>query len=130
MKKQQEQVADFMRSAGQAVAETPQHPPEVQSFLGISLIAEELEELRMATYVHKDLTQMLDAICDLLYVTLWFANAAGLPVEEGFDEVHRSNMSKFIDGYKDPNTGKWRKGPSYSEPKLALVIANAIKNSQ
>lgn len=39
-----------------------------------------------------------------------------------FDEVHRSNMSKFIDGHKDENTGKWIKGPSYSPADIKSVV--------
>lgn len=129
MKEEQAMVASFMRSAGQAVGETPHIPKDVQVYLGIQLIAEEVEELRQAAYVHKDLVQMYDGICDLIYVALWLANAAGLDIEQGFAEVHRSNMSKFVDGYRDEETGKWKKGPSYSPPNLAFLIAQQIAKS-
>jgi NTP pyrophosphatase (non-canonical NTP hydrolase) len=131
MKTEQQMVAAFMRNAGQAVGETPHLPKDVQAYLGIQLIAEEVEELRQAAYVQKDLTKVYDGLCDLIYVALWLANAAGLDIEEGFSEVHRSNMSKFIDGHRNEETGKWMKGPSYSPPNLAFLIAQQIaKNAQ
>jgi predicted HAD superfamily Cof-like phosphohydrolase len=129
MKEEQAMVASFMRSAGQAVGETPHIPKDVQVYLGIQLIAEEVEELRQAAYVHKDLVQMYDGLCDLIYVALWLANAAGLDIEQGFAEVHRSNMSKFVDGYRDEETGKWKKGPSFCPPNLAFLIAQQIAKS-
>lgn len=126
MKTEQEMVAAFMRNAGQAVGETPHLPKDVQTYLGIQLIAEEVEELRQSAYVQKDLTKVYDGLCDLIYVALWLANAAGLDIQEGFAEVHRSNISKFIDGHRDEETGKWMKGPSFTPPNLAFLIAQQI----
>lgn len=125
---EQAKVAEFMHAAGQSVRVVPTLPPETQIWLGIKLIQEELEELKMAMLLHKDLTLTFDALCDLLYTVLWLANASGLPMEKGFNEVHRSNMSKFIDGYRAEN-GKWCKGPSYSPPNLHSIIAETIINA-
>jgi hypothetical protein len=38
-------------------------------------------------------------------------------------------MSKFVDGYRDEETGKWKKGPSFSPPNLAFLIAQQIAKS-
>ena len=43
---------------------------------------------------------VIDAICDLLYVTYGAAIALGVDINPFFEEVHRSNMSKL-----DPETG-------------------------
>lgn len=51
-----------------------------------------------------------------------FALYLGLPLSDIFDEVHMSNMTKFIDGYADPQDGKWRKGPSWRPPNIEHVI--------
>jgi predicted HAD superfamily Cof-like phosphohydrolase len=126
MKTQQQAVAEFMKAAGQSVGEVPHLPSDTQLFLGVQLIAEEVEELRHAVYATKDLVQVFDALCDLIYVALWMGNATGLPIDEGFEEVHRSNMTKFIDGYRDEKTGKWRKGKSYNPPQLASIIAKQL----
>lgn len=126
MKKAQKQVAEFMRNAGQSVAKTPRIPSDVQLALGVQLILEEAKELHQATHTERDLVKIFDALCDIIYVSLWLGNAAGLPIEKGFEEVHSSNLSKFIDGHRDEETGKWMKGKSYTPPRLAEIIATAI----
>ena len=59
-------------------------------------------------------------LADLLYVTYGMAVTFGLPIDEVFERVHRSNMSKLgPDGkplYRDD--GKVLKGPNYQPPKL------------
>lgn len=59
-------------------------------------------------------------LADLLYVTYGFAVTFGLPIDEVFERVHRSNMSKLGDDgkplYRDD--GKVLKGPNYQPPKL------------
>lgn len=51
-----------------------------------------------------------------------FANYLGLPIVECFHEVHRSNMTKFVDGHKDEQTGKWIKGPGYEPAQLEQIL--------
>jgi predicted HAD superfamily Cof-like phosphohydrolase len=71
---------------------------------------------------------MIDAICDLLYVTYGAAIALGIDVEPFFAEVHRSNMSKLgLDGkpiYRED--GKVTKPSSWSPPNLRAVLANEV----
>lgn len=43
----------------------------------------------------KNMTEVRDAICDILVFTLGLGHMAGLPVEEDMAEVDRSNRSKF-----------------------------------
>lgn len=66
-----------------------------------------------------------DGLADSLYVILGTAIACGIDLEPIFNEVHRSNMSKFIDGWKDQD-GKWIKGPSYSSANLRPIIESQI----
>lgn len=64
------------------------------------------------------LEESLRVIIDL---TLNYAiNVQKLPIEEVFDEIHRSNMTKFIDGHRRED-GKWIKGPSYTPANLEFV---------
>ena len=64
--------------------------------------------------------ELTKELADLLYVTYGFAVTFGLPIDEVFERVHRSNMSKLAaDGkpvYRDD--GKVLKGPNYQPPKL------------
>ena len=126
MKKEQEQVSEFMIKAGQ---ECPEKPILIDSHifkLRHVLILEELEELRMADF-NDDLVEVADAIGDLLVVVLGTAVAYGIDIDPIFQEIHRSNMSKFIDGHKRED-GKWIKGPSYSPANLKPII-EAQQNS-
>lgn len=80
-----------------------------------------------------DLVELADGLADLHYVAYCgTAVTFGIDMEPIFEEVHASNMSKFIDGHRRDD-GKWIKGPSYREAdiknKLALQIANASLNA-
>ena len=62
----------------------------------------------------------LDALCDLLYVVYGSGLVLDLPLPDGFEEVHKSNMTKR------PPKGDVRasvKGDSYVRPNLAAVLA-------
>jgi predicted HAD superfamily Cof-like phosphohydrolase len=93
---------------------------EATAKLRYDLIDEELQELKQAQK-REDIIWIADAIGDLLYVVYGCAVAYGIPAQQVFDEVHRSNMSKFIDGHRRED-GKWIKGPSYSPPDLRKVL--------
>uniref|UniRef100_A0A6C0EC43 Phosphoribosyl-ATP diphosphatase n=1 Tax=viral metagenome TaxID=1070528 RepID=A0A6C0EC43_9ZZZZ len=58
-----------------------------------SLIEEEFKELLEASK-KKDLVEVADALCDILYVTYGAGHAYGLDMDKLFAEVQRSNMSK------------------------------------
>lgn len=68
-----------------------------------------------------DLILGIDATTDLKVVVIGADIAMGIDGEPCWDEVHRSNMSKFIDGHRRED-GKWIKGPSYSPANLAPII--------
>lgn len=87
-------VVEFMRAFGQRVPDSPEMPDGSVQYLRFQLCTEESKELGDA----RNLAEYLDAVCDLLYVTLGSAAAAGFKSEtlaEAFWEVHRSNMSKL-----------------------------------
>jgi len=89
------QVAEFHRTFQHPVLETPTIPSEKRCALRISLLAEELDELRQAI-ADKDMVEIADALCDLQYVLSGAVLEFGLGEKftELFDEVQRSNMSK------------------------------------
>ena len=68
--------------------------------------------------------QMLDAICDLIYVAIGFALKAGMDIDGAFREVHRSNMSKLGEDGKPikRDDGKVLKGPNFTPPNLKPFI--------
>lgn len=120
MKKEQEQVREFMLKAGQLCPKEPwRQLPDVMDLRDI-LIKEEAEEFAHAQ-TKGDIVEVADAIADLLVVVLGAAVAWGIDIDPIFQEVHKSNMTKFIDGHKRKD-GKWIKGPSYIPPNIAPLI--------
>ncbi|MEY5049517.1 MAG: hypothetical protein RLZZ175_2876 [Bacteroidota bacterium] len=89
------QVAEFHSTFGHPILETPQLPSEKRSALRVSLLAEELEELKQAI-ADNNIVEVADALCDLQYVLSGAILEFGLAdkFKSLFEEVHRSNMSK------------------------------------
>ena len=125
MRKQQAEVTLFMIKAGQ---ETPQKPtvPDIKTqTLRIRLHREEAVDELSQAFLAKDLTLIADALADSIVVILGTASACGIDIQPVFEEVMRSNMTKFIDGHKDPG-GKWIKGPSYTPANIEPIIAKQL----
>lgn len=95
MKKDLKQVKEFHEVFGQPVLDKPQIPGEDRCNLRVSLLQEELNELKEAI-LNKDLVEVADALADLQYVLNGAVLEFGLQdkFEALCDEVHRSNMSK------------------------------------
>jgi predicted HAD superfamily Cof-like phosphohydrolase len=112
-------VKKFMQTFGQEVKDKTQFPNENIIQLRCDLIKEELEELNQAIK-DKDMTEVADALTDILYVTYGAGHAFGIDLDECFDEVQKSNMSKLgVDGKPIYNeNGKVMKGPNYFKPDL------------
>jgi len=117
MKDAQQKVREFILKAAQECPAVPTAPSRSLHEFRVKLIEEELGELWQAS----DMNEAADAIGDLLYVVIGTAVAYGIDIAPIFDEIHRSNMSKFIDGYKRDD-GKWIKGPSYSPANLKPIL--------
>ena len=116
-------VKTFMNTYGQDVKEKAEFPENKIVQLRIDLIEEELNELKEAIK-NKDIVEVADALTDILYVTYGAGHSFGVNLDECFDEVQRSNMSKLgEDGrpiYSD--SGKVMKGPNYFAPNLKKIV--------
>lgn len=88
-------VAKFHDTFGLPVLSEPQIPDEKRCALRISLLQEELNELKEALD-NDDLVETADALADLQYVLSGAILEFGLAdsFKAIFDEVQRSNMSK------------------------------------
>ena len=89
-----EKVGKFMETFGQEVKSKSSLSSEKINSLRVSLIEEELEELKHAIK-EKNLLEVADALTDLLYVTYGAGHAFGINLDKCFDEVKKSNMSKL-----------------------------------
>ena len=114
-----DKVGKFMKTFGQEVKNKPSFSSDKINQLRISLIKEELDELKEAMD-SRNLLEVADALTDLLYVTYGAGHAFGIDLDKCFEEVQNSNMSKLgEDGKPIYNEfGKVMKGPNYFKPNL------------
>ena len=119
-----EKVKKFMITFGQEVKEKAEFPTDQITKLRLDLIEEELNEFKEAIN-NKNIKEVADALTDILYVTYGAGHSFGLNLDNCFDEVQNSNMSKLgLDGkpiYND--SGKVMKGPNYFKPDLSKFVA-------
>lgn len=143
-------VREFHEAFGHPIAEAPALPAMADRLLRVRLIAEELCEFARACgvrlsldsgttegdemvnvdadkFMTPDLVEAADALGDLRYVIDGGNLIFGFPGDAVLAEIHRSNMSKLgADGkpvYRDDR--KVMKGPSYTPPDIAAVLARA-----
>ena len=118
-----EKVKVFMKTFGQDVKQQAALSTEKINNLRISLIEEELDELKQAMK-EKNLKEVADALTDILYVTYGAGHAFGIDLDKCFDEVQNSNMSKLGEDGKPiyNESGKVMKGPNYFKPDLSKFI--------
>jgi len=116
-------VKEFMTIFEQEVKATPKIADYGTCILRLALIKEELGELKEAM-LENDIVETADAIADILYVVYGAAVAFGIDIDEVFDEVHSSNMSKLDEDGKAifDEMGKVMKGPDYFPPNVAQVL--------
>ena len=116
-------VGKFMETFGQEVKNKANFPEEKIVKLRYDLIAEELEEFKVAIK-ERNIKEVADALTDILYVTYGAGHAFGINLDKCFEEVQNSNMSKLgADGKPIYNEfGKVMKGPKYFKPNLEKLI--------
>ena len=118
-----EKVGLFMKTFGQEVKTSSGLSSEKINSLRLSLILEELDELKKAIS-DNDIVEVADALTDILYVTYGAGHAFGINLDACFEEVQNSNMSKLgKDGKPIYNEkGKVMKGPKYFKPDLSKFL--------
>ena len=120
-----EKVGIFMKTFGQEIKSKSELSNEKINKLRINLIEEELDELKLAIS-QNNIKEVADALTDILYVTYGAGHAFGINLDECFNEVQNSNLSKLgSDGKPIYNEfGKVMKGPNYFKPDLMKFIKN------
>jgi predicted HAD superfamily Cof-like phosphohydrolase len=127
MKEQLSKVKEFHDKFLHVVNDTPNL--SVNHELRYKLMKEENDEYLEAAK-NEDLIEIADALGDQLYILCGTILAHGMQhiIEEVFDEIHRSNMSKLgADGkpvYRED--GKIIKGPNYEKPELKHILKKAL----
>ena len=100
-----------------------------ESFLNLRyrLMSEENQEYLEAAK-NGDLIEIADALGDMLYILCGTIITHGMQykIEEVFDEIQRSNMSK-LDNDGNPiyrEDGKVMKGPNYFKPDIKSILGS------
>lgn len=117
MQKQIKQVEEFHKKFKTPIWDKPQNIPEDRYKLRHLLMNDEVQEY--LEWAKKwDIQNVAKELCDILYslygtiIEHWLQDK----IEECFDEVHRSHMSK------DYSETKMVKGKNFSEADLSNII--------
>jgi predicted HAD superfamily Cof-like phosphohydrolase len=125
MKKQLAAVAEFHKAFGQEDGTFPRPLTNKEVLLRYDLMAEENDEYLEAC-ADNSLIEIADALGDQLYILCGTILRHGMQhvIEEVFDEIQASNMSKLGEDGKPiyREDGKILKGPSYFRPDLSKFI--------
>jgi len=126
MKKQLNHVEKFHNTFGIPNEYTPKATISNDLIdLRFKLMAEENEEYLEAAK-KGDLVEVADALGDMMYILCGTILSHGMQhkIEEVFEEIQRSNMSKLGEDGKPiyREDGKVLKGPNYFKPNIAKII--------
>jgi len=126
MKKKIKAVHDFHEAFGLGVQHSPVAKLSIEKLkLRFDLMAEENEEYLEAAK-NNDLVEVADALGDMLYILCGTILEHGMQykIEEVFEEILRSNMSKLGEDGKPiyREDGKVMKGPNYFKPNIESIL--------
>ena len=113
----------FMRACDQTVGRVNNEINEDQYDLYLNLIKEEVAELQAAVDAC-DPVEQLDALIDILVVTIGAIHSAGFDAEGAWKEVMRSNFAKIGEDGKvrKREDGKVLKPTGWTPPNLTPYI--------
>lgn len=126
MKKRIAAVHEFHSAFGLGINQNPiADLGELKNLLRFNLMKEENEEYLAAANAN-DLTEVADALGDMLYILCGTIIEHGMQhkIEEVFEEIQRSNMSKLGNDGKPifREDGKVLKGPNYFRPDIKKIL--------
>ena len=126
MQKQLNAVKEFHTAFTIGHSETPRADLGTsKNLLRYNLMKEENEEYLEAVQ-NNDIIEIADALGDMLYILCGTILEHGLQhkIEEVFDEIQRSNMSKLGEDGKPiyREDGKVMKGPNYFKPSFEEIL--------
>jgi predicted HAD superfamily Cof-like phosphohydrolase len=112
-------VTDFHEKMGVPVNQVPHIPAPSEMELRRNLIREEYREF-LEALINEDLVEIADGLGDMLYTIIGTMLVMGLPVQEVWDEIQRTNMAK------EPNVrrgdGKILKPRGWTPPDIGRIL--------
>ena len=95
----QSKVREFQRASGQPVSDTPRELTKEEYDFRDNLLREEIRELQYAI-VDNNRVEILDALCDIVYVALGTCNTSG--IKHHFNDVdYHEQLGDSIDSSMD-----------------------------
>jgi len=119
-------LLEFNRAFDIPKLDTPGLGPADLIELRIKLLEEEVREYAEAAR-SGDLVEVLDALADIGYILAGTIINHGMQdlYDDAFDEVHRSNMAKLVDGkVLRREDGKVLKPEGWQPPNLAQFLSD------
>lgn len=115
-------VKEFQTAVGQNVSETPKFPGDSERTLRMKLLKEEFTEY-VEGETNNDLENIAKELADIIYIVCGTAASYGIPLDRVFDEVHRSNMAKLVDGkVVRREDGKILKPEGWTPPDIKSIL--------
>lgn len=130
----QNRIEDFMRAGGQSPAYAGPHIPSAGVVLRrLHMLREEVAELEDA-YRNDDLTEVADAIADIIVIVLGGAVESDIQMNPIMLEVLRSNDTKIDWRNEEPWTtradGKIGKDDHFDPARIEGIIRRQIQATQ
>lgn len=115
-------VKEFQTAVGQNIGQAPVFPEPAERELRIKLLKEEYEEYIQGE-CKNDLENIAKELADIIYIVCGTAASYGIPLDRVFDEVHRSNMAKLVDGKViRREDGKILKPEGWTPPDIKTIL--------
>jgi predicted HAD superfamily Cof-like phosphohydrolase len=115
-------VKEFQTAVGQNVGSKPQFPDGDERVLRMRLLKEEFDEYNQGEY-NNDLENIAKELADIIYIVCGTAVSYGIPLDRVFEEVHRSNMAKLVDGKPvRRDDGKILKPEGWTPPDIKSIL--------
>ena len=115
-------VKDFQTAVGQNVGTKPEFPSPAERILRMKLLKEEFDEYNEGE-TNNDLENIAKELADIIYIVCGTAVSYGIPLDRVFDEVHRSNMAKLVDGKPiRRDDGKILKPEGWTPPDVKKIL--------
>ena len=120
-------VRDFHQVFGQRIGEVPGFPDDDERKLRVKLLREEFREY-LDGESFNDIVEVADALADIIYIACGTAVSYGIPLDDVFAEVHRSNMAKLVDGkVLRREDGKIQKPEGWTPPDVKGVLEKSLE---
>ena len=115
-------VKEFQTAVGQNIGTKPEFPDPAERELRIKLLKEEYEEYIQGE-CKNDLENIAKELADIIYIVCGTAASYGIALDRVFDEVHKSNMAKLVDGKPVRRAdGKILKPDGWRPPNIKSIL--------